>query len=82
MLEVHADLLRTADTCACSVTIGPSKTKHASAGLGMFAARTFPRGKDIGRYYGTTTHHDLLSREHTKKVYGDGALKVKIAQFF
>lgn len=79
--EVDVDILRVADACACSVTIAPSKIRHPSAGLGVFASRTFQKDDIIGAYYGTLVYHDLSSRQHTRKVYGDGVLKVDVARF-
>lgn len=81
MQEVDVDLLRNVDACLRSVTKPPSKTKHSSAGLELFAARTFQEGQATGSYYGTLIHHDLTSRKHTRKMYENGVLKVDVTRF-
>lgn len=47
----------------------------------MLASRTFQKEDVIGAYYGTLLYHDFSSRKHTRKVYGDGILKVDMARF-
>lgn len=81
MWEMEADLLRIAIACGRSVTIGPSTTKCLNAGSRVCAARTFQKGEVIGSYYGALVNHDLSSREHTRKLYGNKVLKVDVAQF-
>lgn len=72
--------LSTADACACFVTIASWNIKHFSVGLEVFAASKFQKNEVLGSYYGTLVHHDLSSRAHTKKVYGNGVLKVDVAR--
>lgn len=47
MREMHVDLLRIADACACFAILAPSKIKHCRAGLRVFAARMFRKGEVI-----------------------------------
>lgn len=82
MREVEADVLCIADACACSVTIVPLKIKHSSARLGVFAAGKFQKGETTGSYYETLVYPNLWSRRHTRKVHGNGDLKVDVVRIF
>lgn len=77
---MNVDVLHIADACTCSVTKAPSKARHSSAGLGVFAASTFQKSETIKSYCTLLVYHDLSSREYTKSVYGNGVLKVDIAR--
>lgn len=50
---MSSDVLRIEVACACSVPIAPSKIKHSSASLGMFAARKFQKYGTLEGYYET-----------------------------
>lgn len=56
--QADVALRRMMDACFSSVTIAPSETKHYSAGLGVFARRTFQKGKGTRSYYGRLILHD------------------------
>lgn len=73
--------LRIADSCSCGVTIAPSGMKHSNADLSVFAARTLNQGDFIGPYYRTIVYYDISSRQPTRKMHGDGFLKVDVARF-
>lgn len=49
MQKEDVGLLRIAEACACSVTVMPSRAKHFSAGLRMFAARMLRKVEAIWR---------------------------------
>lgn len=78
---MDVDLLRIADACARSVAIEPSKIKHSNSGLRVFGVRKFQKAEVIGRHYATLVSHDLSSRKHTRKMYGDGVLGVDVTWF-
>lgn len=46
--KIEVDLLRIADACAGCVIIAPSRTKHSSGDLRVFAARPFQKSKVTG----------------------------------
>lgn len=59
--------LRKADAYFCGVKTAPSKTKHLTAGLGVFATRTIKTGDVIGPYSKTIVYHDLSLRQRTRR---------------
>lgn len=61
--------------------MAPSRIKIAGAELGVFASGTPNKGDVIGPYYGTIDYDDLSSRQPTRKVCGNGVLKVDVTQF-
>lgn len=79
--EVDVSVLRVSDACECSVTTASSKISRPSAELDVFASKAFQKDDIIGSYYCTLVHHDIFSRQHTREVYGDWALKVDVARF-
>lgn len=78
MQELDADLLCPVAVSDCYVIIALSKIKHSNAGSGVSAARTFWKVEATGNYYGTMVCHDQSSRQHTRKVCGEGVLKVDV----
>lgn len=63
------------------MTIAPSRSKLCSAWLRVFGAWTSTKGHVVGQYYVTFFYHDLSSRQHTQKPYGDENLQVNVARF-
>lgn len=81
MQEVYAGVLCIADACKRSVTVAFSEIKHFNACSAVFAVRRFQNGEVVGCYHGTLVYQDLSSKEHTRKLYGNGLLKVDAARF-
>lgn len=81
MREGHVGLFRKWNARVCSVTIEPSNVKHSSGGLRLFTARNFQKSEADGRYCETLVYQDLSLRKHTRKLYGDEALRVAVPPF-
>lgn len=81
MPEMDVQYLYIVDAYSCRVQTAPSWTKHPTAAPGVIASRTSSKGVVACPYYRKIGYHGLLSRQPTPKVYGDGALKVCVAQF-
>lgn len=77
---MDAHLLCISEAWACSVTILPSKSRHSNTVLEVAAARNCQKDHVIESYYGTLLYQKLQLRKHTRKVHGDGVLKVNMAR--
>lgn len=63
------------------MTIAPSRTRHSSAGFGVFASRTFQKSGVVESSYGSLVYYDLSSKAQTREVYEGAVLKVDVARF-
>lgn len=70
MREVDAELLRLADSWACSVTVVSSNIKHSSTSLEVGSARSFRRLKlleaPMGRWHIKTSRPESTQKRHMK----------------
>lgn len=69
------------DAASNALFLANSTIKHAYAGRGVFAARTFQADEIISTYYGTLVYHDLGKRKQASKLYANGLLAVDVRRY-
>lgn len=78
---MDVDILRAVEAVHFGLAVAPSSIRHARAGLGVYATRTFEVGAVICLYYGTLVYHDLNRSKSKNKPYGEGIMELNRERF-